>query len=104
MKRAKIVIPTCDRKEDLKHFLRVLIPNIPSDESVNILVCDEGFTDESRQMLVTEFASVGWQQGPRKGPSVNRNLGARISDCEWPICLSIWTTIASRGPFSFPPI
>jgi len=27
--------------------------------------------------------SVEWKQGPRKGPSANRNFGARISDCEW---------------------
>jgi GT2 family glycosyltransferase len=83
MKRARIVIPTCNRTEGLRRCIGALIPQIPDDDSVDILVCDDGSTDDSRRMLAAEFPSVEWQQGPRRGPSANRNLGAKVSDCQW---------------------
>jgi GT2 family glycosyltransferase len=83
MTRARIVIPTCNRTQDLRRCVGALVPQLPKDGSVNILVCDDGSTDESRKMLAAEFPHVKWKQGPRKGPAANRNLGAKISDCEW---------------------
>ena len=83
MRRARIVIPTCNRTEDLRRCIGTLVPQLPKDGSVDILVCDDSSTDESRRMLATEFPDVEWKQGPKRGPAANRNFGANISDCEW---------------------
>ena len=34
-------------------------------------------------MISTEFPSVAWSRGPRKGPAANRNFGAKLSESEW---------------------
>jgi glycosyltransferase involved in cell wall biosynthesis len=84
--------PSDDKSEDYHSYLQsygdlircvgTLIPQLPPDGSVEILVCDDGSTD-GRKMLAAEFPSVAWSKGPRKGPAANRNVGARLSDSEW---------------------
>ena len=83
MTRASIIIPTCNRQRDLKRCVGTLIPQLPVDGGVEIRVCDDSSADDSAKMLAAEFPSVGWNQGPRKGPAANRNLGAKLSECEW---------------------
>ena len=83
MSRARIVIPSCNRTQDLKRCVGTLMAQLPTDGSVDILVCDDGSTDESRKMLAAEFPTVEWRQGPKKGPAANRNFGAKFSDSEW---------------------
>ena len=81
---ARIIVPTCNRTQHLRRCIDALIPELPNDGSVNILVCDDGFTDENRWMLAAGFSDVvEWKQGPRRGPAANRNFGAKISDCQW---------------------
>jgi glycosyltransferase involved in cell wall biosynthesis len=63
MRRASIIIPTCNRRENLRQ----------------IRVCDDSSSDDSKKMLGAEFPLVAW----RKGPAANRNLGAKLSEAEW---------------------
>ncbi len=83
MTRTTIVIPTCDRTQDLRRCINTLMPQLPKDGCVHILVCDDGSTDESQKMLAAEFPPVEWKQGPRKGPAANRNFGGKVSHCDW---------------------
>jgi len=83
MPSVSIVIPTCNRCQDLRRCVGTLIRQLPSDGSVAIRVCDDSSSDESRKMLAAEFPTVEWRQGPRKGPAANRNLGSKISESEW---------------------
>jgi GT2 family glycosyltransferase len=83
MKRADIIIPTCDRCSDLRRCVGILRMQLPSDGAVGVIVCDDGRTDESRKMLAAEFPEVVWRSGPRKGPAANRNFGAKVADSEW---------------------
>ena len=50
---------------------------------MEIRVCDDSSGDDSKKMLASEFPSIAWNQGPRKGPAANRNLGAKLSESEW---------------------
>jgi GT2 family glycosyltransferase len=83
MRRASIIIPTCNRREDLRRCVGRLIPQLPADGSVEIRVCDDSSGDDSKKMLAAEFHSVAWSQGPRKGPAANRNMGSKLSESEW---------------------
>lgn len=87
MECVKIVIPTCNRPEDLRRCLSNLISQLPEDGSVTVLVSDDGLSDANQKMIAAKFRGVEWKQGPRKGPSANRNFGAKVSDCEWLIFL-----------------
>ena len=83
MTRASIIIPTCDRCQDLRRCLETLRQQLPGDGNVEVLVCDDGRSDESRIMLAAEFPDVQWRQGPRRGPPANRNFGAKFAQSEW---------------------
>ena len=83
MPLVNIVIPTCNRTADLRHCLDVLLRQVPPEGTVEVIVCDDGSSDETRKMIAAEFPTVRWSQGPRNGPGANRNLGARMSNAEW---------------------
>lgn len=78
-----IVVPTCNRPENLSVCLTSLIRQLPDDGSVEILVCDDGRTLTTRDMLAREFSRVNWYKGPGIGPAANRNLGAREARGRW---------------------
>jgi GT2 family glycosyltransferase len=83
MPLVNIVIPTCNRTADLRHCLDVLLRQVPPEGTVEVIVCDDGSSDETRKMIAAEFPTVRWSQGSRNGPGANRNLGARMSNAEW---------------------
>ena len=83
MPLASIIIPTCDRTEDLRRCIGALKKQLPVDGSVGIIVCDDGKGEESRKMLASEFPEVEWRRGPRHGPAANRNFGAKFASSEW---------------------
>lgn len=88
--RVSIIIPTCNRVKELAIGLRLLLPQIPSDGTVELLVCDDGGDEQTKRMLERDFSFatfVIWQQGPRRGPAANRNAGARAAQGEWLIFL-----------------
>ena len=84
---ATIIIPTCNRPEALAACLRLLVPQFPSDGSVELLVSDDSGSTETRDMLGREFPSAQWLRGPRRGPGANRNAAARIARDGWLIFL-----------------
>lgn len=83
MIRASIIIPTCNRTADLKSALERLVPQLPADGSVEVIVADDGSSSASRDMLRNAFPNVQWVQGPRNGPAANRNRGALAARGAW---------------------
>jgi GT2 family glycosyltransferase len=77
-----IIIPTRNRHEYLKRCLSLLIPYAGACPECSIVVSDDGDAPETRQQLVGELASVQVVQGPRRGPSANRNCGAAHANAE----------------------
>ncbi|SRR5258705_6787295 len=82
-----IIIPTCNRTTELRDCLSSLLPQVPSDGSTTVLVCDDGKDGKTKAMMNQEFPMVQWNEGPRRGPAANRNFGARQADGDWLIFL-----------------
>ena len=102
-----IVIPTCNRANDLLVCVAALVDKLPADESVEMLVCDDGRSSETKVRLAQNFPMVAWHQGPKIGPAANRNMGARNARGQWliffdddiipePACLAGYLTAIGR--------
>jgi GT2 family glycosyltransferase len=80
-----VVIPTCERSEDLARCLDRLAPGVQTCDGAlyEVIVSDDGRTGESRRMVEDRFPWVFWRQGPRRGPAANRNNGAAAAKGEW---------------------
>ena len=81
-----IIIPTCNRTELLAACLEALVPQIPPDGSVELLVCDDGRDFQTRDFLAhitPHHPTAQWHRGPRKGPGANRNFGVGQARGEW---------------------
>lgn len=73
-----VVIPTCDRVEQLRACLSRLMDGMQEidDDVCEIIVSDDGRINMAKDFLAADFPRVLWIQGPRKGPAANRNCGA----------------------------
>jgi len=83
--RYSVVIPTCGRPERLTAVLDLLDPTrqgIAPDE-YEIIVSDDGDSDETSAGLRARFPHVRWLRGPGRGPAANRNHGARHAIGDW---------------------
>lgn len=80
-----LIIPTCNRPEDLRRCLGLLEPQMENDASVELIVCDDG--SARPHPLEKEFPAVRWLTGPQIGPGANRNVGAQDARGEWLIFL-----------------
>jgi len=80
---ATILIPTCDRVDLLSRCLLALEAQVKSVHDVEVLVCDDGKTTESKDLLERQFPWCRWISGPKKGAGINRNNGARHALGEW---------------------
>lgn len=71
--RASVVIPTRNRCEELRNLLHsALEQTVP----VEILVMDDGDSDETRDMIRREFPQVQYHRlGKGRGPAFQRNRG-----------------------------
>lgn len=78
-----IIIPTFQRPADLRICLGAILPQLPPDDSVEVLVCDDGRDLTTQMMVKKDFPSFYWLQGPQRGPAANRNLGVREAKGEW---------------------
>ncbi len=77
---ATLTIPTRNRCDILREcLLAALRQSVP----VEIIVMDDGSTDQTEEMMRTEFPQVRYErlQGPN-GPCVLRNLGAKLATAE----------------------
>lgn len=82
-----VIIPTCNRPKELAYCLRTLLTQLPQDQSVEVLVCDDSSDDRTKDMVAAEFPQVKRVQGSRRGPAKNRNGGAKAATGDWLIFL-----------------
>lgn len=79
-----VIIPTCNRHEQLRYCLASLAPNIQllDSSAYEVIVCDDGM-DSAANLVMHEFPFARWVKGPAKGPAANRNKGAGEARGEW---------------------
>ena len=83
-----IIIPTCNRVQDLKLCLAELVPQVAVlGNECEIIVTDDGQKEPAETMIRKCFLEVKWQRGPCRGPAANRNAGAAVAKGDWLIFL-----------------
>ncbi len=82
--RFSIIIPTCNRPQELKACLEAIgsLLEQVTDEAVEVVVTDDGRRQPVTYAHVREFPWVKLVEGPRKGPAANRNFGASMASGE----------------------
>ncbi len=79
-----VVIPAYNRARPLERALEsVLAQSRPADE---IIVVDDGSTDETRHLIETRYSHINYIQQTNKGVSAARNAGIKSTNHDW-ICL-----------------
>jgi GT2 family glycosyltransferase len=79
-----VIVPTCDRPEELAACLSCLAPGaqtLPSDR-YDVIVTDDGMKPVD-EWLAERFPWARWTRGPRRGPAANRNHGASLARGDW---------------------
>jgi GT2 family glycosyltransferase len=76
-----VIIPTCNRPEQLKACLDRLYPQANS-LSCQVIVTDDG-QNAAQNFLAFQYPWVTWVRGPGKGPAANRNFGAAHALGDW---------------------
>jgi GT2 family glycosyltransferase len=75
-----VVIPTKNRKDQLRETICSVRSQTVECE---IIVIDDGSTDDTRQMVQTRFPEVRYEKHPEScGPAMSRNRGAQIASGE----------------------
>lgn len=86
MSDLSVVIPTHNRKEILRRSLEALLDQTLPPESYEIVIVDDGSTDETetmvRGMMLTSPASLRYFYQSNKGPAAARNLGIEEAEAE----------------------
>jgi glycosyltransferase involved in cell wall biosynthesis len=84
-----VIIPTYKRHETLSLCLQRLTPEKQSmsSDQFEVIVSDDGFSEESQALLKRDFPWAIYKCGPQKGPAANRNNGAKAASGEWLIFL-----------------
>ena len=79
-KRPKIsvIIPTYNAQESISNCLRALCRQTVHHDLYEIIVVDDGSTDDTRQIL-DQFPEISLVAIPHGGPSVARNAGAKTA-------------------------
>ena len=79
--RFSVIIPTFNRLESTqKAILSVLDQTFPAEE---IIVIDDGSTDDSSQILSQQYPNLKWIFQENHGVSHARNQGVENSNCNW---------------------
>lgn len=80
-----VIVPTCNRPEDLRVCLQHLSPAVQSlpAELYEVIVTDDGRRLPAQQWCGDEFPWVVFVVGPAKGPAANRNHGANCAQYDW---------------------
>jgi glycosyltransferase involved in cell wall biosynthesis len=84
MNKISVIIPTFNRASVLPRAIdSVLKQSHPADE---IMVIDDGSTDETRQLIQQQYSEIIYINQPNKGVSSARNTGIKNAKGNW-ICL-----------------
>jgi glycosyltransferase involved in cell wall biosynthesis len=78
-----VIIPTWNRARDLPRAVYSVLAQ--TYENVEVLICDDGSTDESRVLIqgITD-SRVHWIDGAHVGlPAAPRNRGLQVAEGEW---------------------
>lgn len=83
MSNVSVIIPTWNRVSTLERAIRSALEQ--TQPPLEVLVCDDGSTDESRAIVYSiNDSRVRWIEGNHSGrPAVPRNRGIRASQGEW---------------------
>ena len=89
-----VILPTCNRSEDLARCLRALEPlgtegaSVPQVDGITrggfryeVIVSDDGARADA--VIRANYAWAAYFQGPRRGPAANRNFGASQAKGTW---------------------
>lgn len=79
-----VIIPTCNRHQQLSYCLASLAPHVQhaDPDMYEVIVSDDG-NDSAKDMVETDFPFAQWVKGPTKGPAANRNRGASTAKGQW---------------------
>jgi glycosyltransferase involved in cell wall biosynthesis len=76
---ASIVIPTCNRIEELQNLLRSALAQTVS---VEVLVMDDGGSEAAKKLVCGEFPQVHYHRlATGRGPAYQRNRGIELASC-----------------------
>ena len=75
-----VIVPTYNRPNTLRQTLAALA--VQTDEDCEVIVVDDGSTDETAKIIASEFPSVRLLRQPNQGPAAARNHGIRESTGE----------------------
>jgi GT2 family glycosyltransferase len=80
-----VIIPTCNRNDQLARCLDCLAPNAQTLDykCYEVIVSDDGRSPAAEEMIRTRYPWAQWLSGPRRGPAANRNFGAKHARGEW---------------------
>jgi GT2 family glycosyltransferase len=82
--RVSVIVPTCDRPEQLALCLGRLAPSFQTLKTTeyDVIVSDDGVSARAMDSMGQSYPFVRWTVGPRRGPAANRNKGASLSDAD----------------------
>ena len=80
-----VVVPACDRPEQLAQCLARLAPGTQTFPAANyeLIVTDDSRSSVVRELVEKQFPWAKWTAGPRQGPAANRNHGAEQTLQDW---------------------
>ena len=87
--RFSIIIPACNRPNDLSGCIKGLLRNSNSYD-IEIIISDDSCSEKELKHVEEEYNNydnIRFVNGPKKGPAANRNNGAKNASGNWLIFL-----------------
>lgn len=84
MSLISVIIPTCNRHQQLSYCLASLAPKVQQADTAlyEVIVSDDGH-DSAEHLVSSDFPFAKWVKGPATGPAANRNRGAAAATGQW---------------------
>jgi glycosyltransferase involved in cell wall biosynthesis len=106
-----VIIPTCNRNDNLARCLEALqeAENVLQferrDLCCEVIVSDDGPAPNAEGLIAEKFTWAKWIDGPKRGPAVNRNNSAKNASGEWLVfvdddCIPSATWLAAFAIFA----
>lgn len=79
-----VIIPTCNRHQQLSYCLASLAPQVQQADAklYEVIVSDDG-DNSAQQLVLNDFPFAQWVKGAGTGPAANRNRGAAAAKGRW---------------------